>query len=75
MLKPNQVILIGTDGIWETRNNQGEMFGKNRLKEIIRDYSSVPAKEMLDVINDTLGEFRGSAQLEDDVTMVIIKVE
>jgi hypothetical protein len=29
----------------------------------------------LAVINGTLGEFRGSAQLEDDVTMVIIKVE
>jgi len=75
LLRTNQVILIGTDGIWEMRNNQGEMFGKDRLKKIMRDYSSVTAKEMLAVINDTLGEFRGSAQLEDDVTVVIIKVE
>jgi sigma-B regulation protein RsbU (phosphoserine phosphatase) len=60
---------------WEMRNDQGEMFGKNRLKKIIRDNSSATAKEMLAVIDETLGKFRGSAQLEDDVTMVVIKVE
>ncbi len=74
MLSLNQIILIGTDGIWEMRNDQGEMFGKDRLKKIIRDNNSVTAKEMLAVIDNTLGEFRGSAQLEDDVTMVVIKV-
>jgi sigma-B regulation protein RsbU (phosphoserine phosphatase) len=75
LLNLNQVILIGTDGIWEMRNDQGEMFGKDRLKEIIRDNSSATAKTMLAVIYDTLEKFRGSAQLEDDVTMVVIKVE
>ena len=75
LLNLNQLILIGTDGIWEMRNDQGEMFGKDRLKEIIRDNSSATAKGMLAVIYDTLGKFRGSAQLEDDVTMVVIKVE
>jgi sigma-B regulation protein RsbU (phosphoserine phosphatase) len=74
LLSLNQVILIGTDGIWEMRNDQGEMFGKDRLKKIIRDNSSATAKEMLAVIDDTLEEFRGSTQLEDDVTMVVIKV-
>ena len=75
LLNLNQVILIGTDGIWEMRNDQGEMFGKDRLKEIIRDNSSATAKRMLAVIYDTLEKFRGGAQLEDDVTMVVIKVE
>ncbi|NNK94608.1 MAG: SpoIIE family protein phosphatase [Desulfobacterales bacterium] len=70
----NQIILIGTDGIWEMRNEQGEMFGKERLKAIIRDKSSVTAKEILAHIDDTLREFRGSTHLEDDVTMVVIKV-
>ena len=70
----NQIILIGTDGIWEMRNEQGEMFGKERLKAIIRDKSSVTAKEILARIDNTLREFRGSTHLEDDVTMVVIKV-
>ena len=74
LLSLNQIILIGTDGIWEMRNEQGEMFGKDRLKKIIGDHSSVTAKEMLALISNSLEEFRGSTQLEDDVTMVVIKV-
>jgi sigma-B regulation protein RsbU (phosphoserine phosphatase) len=35
-LKKGQVIIVGTDGIWERHNKSGEMFGKHRLKEIIR---------------------------------------
>jgi sigma-B regulation protein RsbU (phosphoserine phosphatase) len=74
LLGLGQVILIGTDGIWEMRNGQGEMFGKERLKKILRDNSALPANEILARINDALGKFRGVAPLEDDVTMVAIKV-
>ncbi len=72
-LEPNQLILIGTDGIWEMRNEQGEMFGKERLKAIIRDKSSLRAKEILAHIDKTLSEFRDGTPLEDDVTMVVVK--
>ena len=34
-LSDGQVLLIGTDGLWETRNESGEMFGKERLKALI----------------------------------------
>jgi sigma-B regulation protein RsbU (phosphoserine phosphatase) len=71
----NQILLIGTDGIWEMRNEQGEMFGKERLKIILRANSSLPASEILALIDAALGKFRGTAQLEDDVTMVVIKVK
>ena len=70
-----QIILIGTDGIWEMRNEQGEMFGKERLKKILRENSSLLAAEMVLVIDDALGNFRGKAQFEDDITLVVIKVE
>ena len=33
-LEPGQIILIGTDGIWEMRNEVGEMYGKERLKTV-----------------------------------------
>jgi sigma-B regulation protein RsbU (phosphoserine phosphatase) len=40
---PGTVVLIGTDGIWEARNSFGELYGKPRLKEIIRSFNSKPA--------------------------------
>ena len=72
-LSPKQIILIGTDGIWEMQNEAGEMFGKKRLRAIIRNNRSATAKEITAAIADALQVFRGSKQQEDDVTMVVIK--
>ncbi len=73
-LTPKQIMLIGTDGIWEMRNEAGEMFGKERLKAIIQRNSSATAKEITAAIDNALTIFRDSKQPEDDVTMVVIKV-
>ncbi|MBW1864409.1 MAG: SpoIIE family protein phosphatase [Deltaproteobacteria bacterium] len=73
-LTAGQVVLIGTDGIWEMHNETGEMYGKEKLKEIIRTNYSATAKEIITIIMDDLKKFRGSKQPEDDVTMVVIKV-
>ena len=29
--KEGQIIFLSTDGIWEARNQQGEMFGRERI--------------------------------------------
>lgn len=65
-----QTILVGTDGIWETRNSSGEMFGKDRLKAIIRKEQQSSAEDILAAILQELNLFRGSGKQEDDVTMV-----
>lgn len=74
-LVPGQVIVIGTDGIWEMRNEAGEMFGKDRLRQIIRANASAPADGILSAITDALNRFRGGHECEDDITMVVVKVE
>jgi sigma-B regulation protein RsbU (phosphoserine phosphatase) len=35
-LKKGQVIVLGSDGLWEARNPKGEMFGKEPIHQIIR---------------------------------------
>ena len=37
----------GTDGIWETGNEMGELFGKDRLKEVIRQHADQSARDIL----------------------------
>jgi sigma-B regulation protein RsbU (phosphoserine phosphatase) len=68
-----QIIVIGTDGIWETDNPNSEKFGKFRLRQIIRQHSQFSAQEILDTILDALNEFRGPAPQDDDVTLVVVK--
>lgn len=74
-IRPGQIILIGTDGIWESHNPQGEMFGKARFKDIIKTHADLPAKDIIGVVISALDEFRRPLQKEDDVTLVIVKVQ
>ena len=69
----SQIVLIGTDGIWETENPQGESFGKERLKEIIRRHKNESSQEIVQAITDALAQHRQTALQQDDVTMVVIK--
>ena len=72
--EPGQIIMIGTDGIWEMHNQAGEMFGKKALMEIIRNNHTASARQILDTVTETLEQFRGDEAPEDDITMVLIKV-
>jgi phosphoserine phosphatase RsbU/P len=74
-IEPRQIIMIGTDGIWEMHNTAGEMFGKEALMEIIRNNQTASARQIVDTVTTALERFRGDEAPEDDVTMVVIKVD
>jgi sigma-B regulation protein RsbU (phosphoserine phosphatase) len=74
-LEPGQVIMIGTDGIWEMHNKAGEMFGKEALMEIVRKNHMASARQIVYTVTETLERFRGDKAQEDDITLVVIKVE
>jgi sigma-B regulation protein RsbU (phosphoserine phosphatase) len=74
-IRPGQIIIIGTDGIWESHNPRGEMFGKARFKDIIKTHFELPAREILGKVISALEEFSHPLQKEDDVTLVIVKVQ
>lgn len=67
------VIVIGTDGIWESRDPQGRMFGKTGLREVIRSHARRPCADIARAITDTLLKYRQGRSQEDDVTLVVIK--
>ncbi|MBW1982324.1 MAG: SpoIIE family protein phosphatase [Deltaproteobacteria bacterium] len=69
----SQIILIGTDGIWETENSEGEMYGKARLRAIIRRHKESTAQELVQAIIDELSRFRGKSPQTDDITLVVLK--
>ena len=74
-IKPGQIIAIGTDGIWETTNIQGQQFGKERFKNVIQANASENAVEILTRVINEVDDFAGQSEKSDDVTLVIIKVE
>ena len=74
-LDAGQVIAIGTDGIWEARNADGRMFGKQALQAMLREHRERPAVEILSVILDALRRFVFPLEIQDDATLVIVKME
>jgi len=72
-MKPGQIVVIGTDGVWESPNEQNEPFGKERLKDAIRESAAESASVVVKTVVERLAEFRGHARQEDDVTLVVIK--
>jgi hypothetical protein len=73
-LSPGQILLIGTDGIWETRDDFGRMFGKTRLADLIREQASDSSERLIQAIMAALRAFRGSAKQEDDVALAVVKI-
>jgi sigma-B regulation protein RsbU (phosphoserine phosphatase) len=68
-----EVIVIGTDGVWETRNEAGEQFGTERLKEVVRRSAARTAAEIQDAVTQAVEAFRGERAQQDDVTLVVVK--
>lgn len=73
-IENGQIIVIGTDGIWEMTNMAGDYFGKRALRRIIRSHADKPARQICSEITRALDHFRGSRDPEDDITMVVLKV-
>jgi sigma-B regulation protein RsbU (phosphoserine phosphatase) len=66
--------MMGTDGIWEAQKPQGEMFGKERFKEIIRNNAGRPAKDILQLVIKEVDRFCHPLEKADDVTLVVTKI-
>ncbi len=73
-LAPGQILLVGTDGIWEARDDAGRMFGKDRLTDLMREHSGKSSSDLLQAVMSALSDFRGAARQEDDVTLVVVKL-
>jgi sigma-B regulation protein RsbU (phosphoserine phosphatase) len=73
-LSAGQVVVLGTDGIWETRNAAGELFGKERLKAIVREHARGAIADLQSAVEASLTRHRGGGAQQDDITLVVLRV-
>lgn len=67
-------VVFYTDGIVEAMDKEGEMFGFERLQELIRGSQSKTAEELLKEIIDTVNGFAAGATQHDDLTVIVLSV-
>lgn len=73
-LDPGDVVLIATDGIEETANPSGRLFGAIRLLANVRSNRSRPADEIVCELYSSVREFSAGAPHQDDVTVIVARV-
>ena len=66
-------LILHSDGIYETRNAAGDVYGLDRLADAASRANGT-ASSILDTILGDVTAFRGDADMEDDVTLVVAKL-
>lgn len=73
-ITPGQIIAVATDGIFETQNPAGELFGRKRFYDIIRQNAAGTAGCILRSTLEAVDNFRKNLPREDDLTLVVVKI-
>ena len=71
---PGSIILLGTDGLHETRDASGRMYGIDQLRRTIRKKRNRSAVDIKDAILQSIEDHRKDQPREDDTTLVVVKL-
>lgn len=72
-LKQNDLIILFTDGVVESVSKTNKVYGDRRLFNLIKKHHHLPAKKIIQKIEDDLQKFEEKSEQHDDMTMVVIK--
>lgn len=70
---PGDRLVLFTDGVSEAADSSGELFGEQRIEELVADSRDLDADGLQHTIVDASTSF-GGGELEDDVTLVVVRV-
>ena len=74
-LSPGDLFLLYTDGLSEMRNEEGELFGKERILSLFQDASGKEAATIKKMAKDRIMAFLGNEEIPDDITLLMITVK
>jgi sigma-B regulation protein RsbU (phosphoserine phosphatase) len=72
-LEEGDIVVAYTDGIVEPENPYGEMFGEDRMKELILRYARAGSSEIIAKTMEAVNQWTGSSELQDDMTMIVAR--
>ena len=72
-LNSNSIFVFYSDGLTEAMNEGLAQFGEETVYNIVKQKRALSARELQHVILNSVEEFRGSAEQNDDLTVVVVK--
>ena len=69
-LFPGDTLFVYTDGVAEATNAQNQLYGTDRMVDVLNKYGEAPLQEMLLGVRHDIDDFVGEAPQFDDITML-----
>jgi sigma-B regulation protein RsbU (phosphoserine phosphatase) len=73
-LKPDDTLVMVTDGVTEAMDFEGRSYGRDRLLSSIRRHQALDAQQLAQQLLWDVRRFAGLAEQSDDITIVVVKV-
>jgi len=74
-IQAGDLLLFYSDGITETQDDSGELFGEERLTSLIQTHHHLPLDELLSTIKAEAAAFCQCTQFRDDFTCIAVRIE
>ncbi|MDA3940172.1 MAG: SpoIIE family protein phosphatase [Spirochaetia bacterium] len=72
-LESNDIVILYTDGLPETRGEDGSLYSLDTLQKLIIKNKAKPVEKIVDIVENDIRQFKGSQDLVDDQTLLIVK--
>jgi serine phosphatase RsbU (regulator of sigma subunit) len=72
-LEENDVLVLYTDGITEAEDVNENLYGIEKICELVKKYRHLTAKEMIKIVIDDLKYYIGDHKIDDDITLLVLK--
>lgn len=73
-LKPEDLVVLYTDGVTEASNTDEHRFEEERLHQCLLKSRTLSAPDVLQAVVEAVRAFAGTSEFEDDLTLVGLKV-
>ena len=73
VLEPKDLLLLYTDGISEPQNDYDEMYGEDRLIELVKKNAHLSDEGIINAVMEAVKQWTGSDELQDDMTLLIAR--
>ena len=68
------ILFLYTDGLTEAENGDRELFGEQRISDIIATYKGTSPQELIETITAGVHQFVGDTEQSDDLTMLAFRI-
>jgi CHASE2 domain-containing sensor protein len=73
-VEDGDLLILYTDGIEEAMNRSRQLFGKDRMKEVIRKNTAKSPADIIKAFQEAVRIFAGRAPQHDDMTLLIVRI-